>query len=113
MGKGLLAIQYYGCCVVELYVHTRTHLCLDKGAPIPRSVQPPELGRVVELNLLAKRAGEWSAGLPECMVRRSVASEKRTMADGLRQCIRPLVESTTPGHDGYPLALVPIMWTVW
>jgi len=23
------------------------------------------------------------------------------------------VESVTPGHDGYPLALVPIMWTVW
>src|ERR1700686_3703868 len=50
-------------------------------------------------------------GLSECMVRRSVASEKRTMAVGLRQCIRPLVESVTPGHDGYPLALVPINWT--
>jgi hypothetical protein len=49
----------------------------------------------------------------ECMVRRRDASEKRTMAVGLRQCIRPLVESLTPGHDGYPLALVPIMWTVW
>jgi hypothetical protein len=23
------------------------------------------------------------------------------------------VESVTPGHDGYSLALVPIMWTVW
>src|ERR1700730_458072 len=34
------------------------------------------------------------------MVRRRVASEKRTMAVGLRQCIRPLVESLTPGHDG-------------
>src|SRR3984893_17248574 len=51
--------------------------------------------------------------LSECMVRRRVASAKRTMAVGLRQCIRPLVESLTPGHDGYPLALVPIMWTVW
>src|ERR1019366_194161 len=30
---------------------------------------------------------------------------------GLRQCIRPSVESPTPGHDGYPLALVPINWT--
>src|ERR1700674_3461894 len=46
------------------------------------------------------------------MVRRRVASEKRRMADGLRQCIRPLVESVTPGHDGFPLALVPIMWTI-
>src|SRR6266705_4899119 len=51
--------------------------------------------------------------LSECMVRRRVASEKRKMAVGLRQCIRPLVESSTPGHDGYPLALVRIMGTVW
>ncbi len=29
--------------------HTRTHLALEKDAPIPRSVQPPGLGRVVEL----------------------------------------------------------------
>jgi hypothetical protein len=27
------------------------------------------------------------------------------------KCMRPLVESVTPGHDGYPLALVRIMWT--
>jgi len=40
------------------------------------------------------------------MVRRGVASEKRRMAVGLRQCIRPSVESETPGHDGYPLAFV-------
>jgi hypothetical protein len=49
----------------------------------------------------------------ECMVRRRVCKRRTKMAFGLRQCIRPLVESTTPGHDGYPLALVPIMWTVW
>ena len=30
---------------------------------------------------------------------------------GLRKCIRPWVESLTPGHDGDPLALVPINWT--
>jgi len=46
------------------------------------------------------------------MVRRREASEKRRMAVGLRQCIRPLVELFTPGHDGYPLAFVPINWTV-
>src|SRR6202162_6472140 len=45
------------------------------------------------------------------MVRRSVASEKCSMAVGLRKCIRPLVESVTPGHDGYPLAFVLINWT--
>src|SRR6202011_3183337 len=47
------------------------------------------------------------------MVRRRVASEKRSMAVGLRQCIRPLVESVTPGHDGYPLAFVLINLTAW
>lgn len=33
----------------EYYDHTRTHLSLDKDAPVPRSVQPPELGRIMEL----------------------------------------------------------------
>src|ERR1700675_3914615 len=47
------------------------------------------------------------------MVRRRVASEKRRMAVGLRQCIRPSVESVTPGHDGCPLAFVLINWTAW
>jgi putative transposase len=32
----------------EYYASWRTHLSLDKDAPIPRAVQPPELGRVVE-----------------------------------------------------------------
>ena len=31
------------------YAYSRTHLSLDKDAPIPRAVQPPALGRVVEL----------------------------------------------------------------
>jgi hypothetical protein len=31
------------------YERSRTHLSLDKDAPIPRRVQPPELGNVVEL----------------------------------------------------------------
>src|SRR5258708_12507947 len=47
------------------------------------------------------------------MVHRRVASEKRRMAVGLRQCIRPSVESMTPGHDGCPLAFVLINWTAW
>ena len=33
----------------DYYAHWRTHLSLDKDAPIPRPVQPPALGRVVEL----------------------------------------------------------------
>jgi putative transposase len=32
----------------EYYEWTRTRLSPDKDAPIPRSVQPPELGTVVE-----------------------------------------------------------------
>ena len=34
---------------LEYYERTRTHLSLDKDAPIPRTVQPPEVGKVVEL----------------------------------------------------------------
>jgi len=33
----------------EYYERTRTHLSLNKDAPIPRGVQPRELGKVVEL----------------------------------------------------------------
>ncbi len=33
----------------EYYDHTRTHLSLSKDSPIPRSVQPPEMGMVVEV----------------------------------------------------------------
>ena len=33
----------------EYYERSRTHLALGKDAPIPRAVQPHELGRVVEL----------------------------------------------------------------
>ncbi len=33
----------------EYYEHSRTHLALEKDAPISRAIQPPELGVVVEL----------------------------------------------------------------
>jgi putative transposase len=33
----------------EYYERTHTHLSLEKDAPIPRTVQPPEFGRVIEL----------------------------------------------------------------
>ena len=33
----------------EYYERTRTHLSLEKDAPIPRRIQLPELGTVVEL----------------------------------------------------------------
>src|SRR5438874_6986062 len=39
----------------EYYERTRTHLALDKDAPIPRKVQPPELGKVVELDRKSTR----------------------------------------------------------
>lgn len=32
----------------EYYERTRTHLALEKDAPIPRTIQPPELGTVME-----------------------------------------------------------------
>jgi putative transposase len=34
---------------VRCYHESRTHLSLDKDAPEPRSVQPPEMGRVIEI----------------------------------------------------------------
>jgi putative transposase len=34
----------------DYYERSRTHLSLAKDAPIPRSVQPPSLGRVIELS---------------------------------------------------------------
>lgn len=34
---------------LEYYHHSRTHLGLDKDTPEPRTVQPPEMGRIVEL----------------------------------------------------------------
>jgi hypothetical protein len=33
----------------DYYERTRTHLSLDKDAPISRPVQPPEIGRIVEV----------------------------------------------------------------
>jgi putative transposase len=33
----------------DYYERSRTHLSLENDAPIPRQIQPPELGRVVEL----------------------------------------------------------------
>jgi len=33
----------------EYYEHSRTHLSLEKDAPVSRAVQLPELGRVIEL----------------------------------------------------------------
>ncbi len=36
----------------EYYEHSRTHLALEKDAPVSRVIQPPELGVVVELPLV-------------------------------------------------------------
>jgi len=33
----------------QYYEHSRTHLSLEKDAPVSRAVQLPELGRVIEL----------------------------------------------------------------
>ena len=34
---------------LQNYEHSRTHLSLEKDAPVCRAVQLPELGRVIEL----------------------------------------------------------------
>jgi putative transposase len=33
----------------EYYEQSRTHLSLDKDAPLSRAIHPPEMGRVIEL----------------------------------------------------------------
>jgi transposase InsO family protein len=38
--------------VSDYYHSSRTHLSLDKDSPDPRSVEPPELGEVIELPLV-------------------------------------------------------------
>ena len=43
------ATRYYGCWVVDLYEHSRTHLALDKDTPVSRAVSPPTAGRIVAL----------------------------------------------------------------
>jgi len=43
----LLEAQYYGCCVVDLYMRSRTHLALGKDTPCPRPVTPPSTGHIV------------------------------------------------------------------
>jgi hypothetical protein len=58
------------------------------------------VGRFSRESELAFRMGTVAVQDRAYAVRRRVASEKRIMAVGLRQCIRPIVESMTPGHDG-------------
>ena len=45
----LLETQYYECCVVDLYMRSRTHLALGKDTPCPRLVAPPSAGRIVAI----------------------------------------------------------------
>jgi hypothetical protein len=41
--------QYYECCVVELYMRSRTHLALGKDTPVTRRVSPLSAGRIVAI----------------------------------------------------------------
>jgi putative transposase len=34
---------------IRYYLNSRTHLSLEKDAPEPREIQPPELGKIVQL----------------------------------------------------------------
>jgi hypothetical protein len=54
------------CTHPYIYVRerSRTHLSLDKDAPIPRRVQPPELGKVVELPEVGDSITDMNAGQP-------------------------------------------------
>jgi hypothetical protein len=45
----LLATQYYGCWVVDLYERSRTHLALDKDTPDSRPVSLSTEGRIIAI----------------------------------------------------------------
>ena len=51
-GSGLSEPRSYVCCVADLYEQSRTHLSLGKDAPISRPIQPPAMGRGVEIPLV-------------------------------------------------------------
>jgi hypothetical protein len=41
--------QYYGCCVVDLYHRSRTHLGLEKDAPDCRPVSVTSSGPIIAI----------------------------------------------------------------
>ena len=47
MDSGLPVTQYCVCWVVDFYHEWRTHLSLDKDAPVPRAEQAPACGAIV------------------------------------------------------------------
>jgi putative transposase len=47
MDNGLLATQYYGCWVVDLYHHERNHQGLDNQLILPGVAPTGGVGRIV------------------------------------------------------------------
>ena len=47
--NGVLVTQYYGCWVVDFYERSRTHLALQKDAPVSRPVSPSITGRIIAI----------------------------------------------------------------
>ena len=48
--KNLVNVEHFPLwSYFEYYEQSRTHLSLDKDAPLTRAVHPPEMGRVIEL----------------------------------------------------------------
>ena len=43
------ATRYYGCWVVDLYERSRTHLALDKDAPISQAISPSAAGPIAAI----------------------------------------------------------------
>jgi hypothetical protein len=49
----------------EYYERSRTHLALNKDAPVPRAIQPPEMGEVIDFHSWEDFTTDMSDGPPE------------------------------------------------
>ena len=51
-------------CYFQYYHQSRTHLSLGKDSPEPRSIQPPEMGRVVAVPQVGGLTARYSGARP-------------------------------------------------
>ena len=85
----------------EYHRRSRTHLSLDEDAPDPRSVEPPELGAVIEL----PRVGE----LPHRYTRRAASASTGLLLPGERP-MRRRMYAPTPSQASDPRAESAGVW---
>jgi hypothetical protein len=93
----------------ERNVRSTMNCSLDSEGQLSKSLYAPKAAQCLPIHLADKSANRRSGGfsLLDVSHYRYVWSAAELQAKteewwfGLRQCIRPLVESKTPGHDGF------------